>query len=288
MTPLEIVLGRIDQSEARVRSAVLLIATLFVLILLFQVSQLDRSWSVVHHALAQRAELWFACRENQTEEACSRMTAGLNDDAITPEVLKKYVDDRLFLKVDAADARRKQQEIYFDNVLRFNIPPLGISVDSHDMIPVAACGFAALLIWLGFCLDNQATALRSFITLAAAKAENRAEWALAAALVVQPITGVLSTESATDQRRAKVLRGLVYAPLALVIWAEAYGFWTGLFYWQVMPKQVILTLCLGTAGTIVMGMATLYVARRLKRMPSFVSFESSANHETKERLSDGQ
>ena len=279
MTPLEIVIERVDHAEARVRGALLVLATLFTLILLFQFSQMDRSWSVVRHALAQRGELWFACQKDPKLEACTRLAAGLNNDQITDRAVRSYVDQRLFLEQDAEDARRKQQEIYFDNVLRFNIPPLGVSVDSQDIAPVAAFGFSALLLWLAVCLDNQTRALRGFITLLSRQSGNHPDWVLASDLVVQPILGVVSKGTVRVRLAARFLQVLLLAPLVLVIWINVYGYQTSLFFGDIVPNQVALTLRLGTLGALVLSAISAVVVFQIERMPAAVRSRSRVVHE---------
>jgi hypothetical protein len=264
--PLEIVVTRVENAEARVRSALLLLATLFALILLFQFSQLDRSWGVVRHALAQRGELWFNCWEDPELEGCSRLHDKLGDDPITEEALRAYVFQRVFLKEDAKDARSKQQDVYFDNVLRFNIPPLGISVDAQDIVPVSAFGFSALLMWLSICLDNQARALAAFLRLV--PADDPKGWAIASDLVIDSLFGVLPSGNRLSRAKGWIFQVLIVFPVALVIWTFVYALETGLFFKDIVPHQVQLTLWWGGIGTVGTVTVTGYVLLQIARLRS--------------------
>lgn len=271
MTPLQITIARLEHAEARVRSALLLIATLFVLVALFQFGQLDHSWGVVRHALAQRAELYFECERlapgATKPEACSRLEEMLGEDEITAEVMRRYVDGRLFLKQDAVDARQKQQDIYFQNVLRFSIPPLGVSVDSREMAVVGTVGFSVLLAWLAICLSSQSRAWMGVLALIPRENETRADWLLASGIVGQSLFGTVPSGDPAARSIARVLHGLIVAPFLLMLWILVYSFQTGVFFDTVVPRQVSLTLELGTVGTILLGSVTGVVLNQLWRMP---------------------
>ena len=270
MTALDLVIARAEHAEARVRNVQIVIATLFALIFLFQVSQLNNSWSVVRYELTQRAELYLLCNDKggskPSAETCrptETFDEKMRDFALTYGVVQH-----------AVDARKKLQDVYFENVLRFNIPPLGISIDANDLGPFAGFGFSALYLWLSSCLRVQAQAMAALVRLLSSNAsvhEDVEAWKLAFTLlphsVVDAVTG---GSSLPDRWWRPALYGLACAPFALVAWITAYNAYYLSQWYRVVEFQVRLTTILGAIATLVLAVTTLVVLVQIRKAPAHI------------------